>query len=94
MMMHFLGGLTIGLIFILVFYFSGFTKDQISIERSLVVKTFIFVMLVGIGWEIFEYAFDIANPNHGNYIEDTTLDLVFDALGALTAGLIGKYKRF
>ena len=50
-------------------------------------------MIVGVGWEIFEYANHIANPI-GSYQLDTTFDLVSDFVGALVAGRIGSAKHY
>lgn len=51
----------------------------------------LFVLLVMmIGWEIFEYAFGIANTT--NYIADTAQDFLFGALGGLVAFFVHKSR--
>ncbi len=85
--MHFLGGVSVAMIFVYAYY-----STSIGLKKHLIAKTFVFVMLIGIAWEYFEYYFKIANPTKGNYVEDTTLDLIFDALGALLVGVISNLK--
>ena len=92
MVMHFLGGLSVALIFVWGYYFSGVGGGDVSVDKRLIMKTFLFVMIIGVAWEYFEYYFKIANPTKGNYVEDTTLDLIFDALGALLVGIISNKK--
>lgn len=50
----------------------------------------ILLVLMMIGWEIFEYAFGIANTT--NYISDTAQDFLFGGLGGLVAFLISKSR--
>lgn len=40
--------------------------------------------LVMLGWEVFEYVFGVAGT-HPSYLVDTTLDIIFGALGGLIA---------
>lgn len=44
------------------------------------------LLVMMIGWEIFEYSFGIANTT--NYISDTAQDLLFGSLGGLVAFLL------
>jgi len=78
-MMHFLGGLLIGLIALLV---SAHYKIQI---RRMFLATLGVVLIVGIGWEIFEYVsgiFILEDP-----FPDTFYDLVMDTVGGIAAYL-------
>lgn len=76
-MMHFLGGLTIG---VLVVWF--LKLENISVKSFLFV--FVCVMIVGIAFEIFEYVNDLTYSTQ-DYSIDTIIDLVMDALGAVSA---------
>ncbi len=69
--MHYLGGLSIGVLFV------GFLKTH---------RPLAFVLaLVGafVAWELFEFFSGI--PLEANYPADTALDLVMDGLGGVTA---------
>ncbi len=92
--MHFLGGLSIGLLFIWTAFVSGIFGRRVPTRRSLMLSVIIFTMLVGVGWEVFEHVYDIANPAHQSYQSDTVQDLIADLLGAVCAGLIGRSRKF
>jgi len=81
--MHFLGGFSIALLFIWFWYFSGVFGSEVQNTFKFFATTIVFVLLVSIGWEIFEYVFDIANPTGGNYLVDTTQDLIADFFGTI-----------
>ncbi|MDP3763081.1 MAG: hypothetical protein Q8Q92_00225 [bacterium] len=76
-MMHFLGGITIGMLVI------WFLKIE---DRSL--KSFLtavaWVIVVGGAYEVFEYVNDLTFSTQ-EYSIDTAIDLVMDALGAIFA---------
>ena len=76
-LMHFLGGLTIASI--LIALLSKFRPAWFGL------------LLVGvfIGWEVFEYVFGI--PRESNYVFDTALDFLMDALGALAVYVVARY---
>jgi hypothetical protein len=92
-LVHFLGGVALGLFFIWGYYFSSFTAKSLIIDRYYYLKIISLVMIVGLGWEFFEYYFDIAHPTRGRYYEDTSMDLFFDFLGVWIACLFIKYKE-
>jgi hypothetical protein len=93
-MMHFLGGLSMGLLFLWIRYVSGLFVKRTPSKKEVMINVIIFVAIVSIGWEIFEYVFDIANPTGGKYLLDTSHDLISDFVGAITAGLLGRIKKF
>lgn len=72
MIMHFLGGLTIGLALVALmaskcrpfWFLSG-------------------MIAVAIGWEVFEVL--IGSPREANYVLDSSIDLLMDTAGALIA---------
>lgn len=78
MPMHFLGGFWIGLLY---FYLSP--SENISFK--VILKTLLFVILIGIGWEIFEVLVnDVIARNPFNSL-DTFSDICFDLAGGGTA---------
>ncbi len=89
---HFLGGFAMAFlcfwIFTRIYIFKGAPRlgNIIFISVSL-------MLVVGIGWEIFEVINNIAlPPGKETYWQDTTYDLIADTWGALAASLI-IYKR-
>lgn len=80
-MMHFLGGVVIG--GIAIWMLLRFRPD--SSRRVVVVNVLTSILLVGIGWEIFEYIIDPTYAEQANIVFDTGLDLVMDTIGAFVA---------
>jgi len=78
MPMHFLGGLWLGLISIYLFSFKDFSFQSI-------LKISLIVLLIGIGWEIFEVLIDNFITQSSFDFVDTMSDLFFDVLGGLFA---------
>lgn len=76
-LMHFLGGLTLG-----VFMAWLFRIEERSADKLL--KLFTLVMVLGVVWELFEYVSGITFSTQ-NYGMDTVQDIIMDALGALVA---------
>lgn len=79
--MHFLGGLAVGLFAIWVLFHSNIFFKRIPKRAEAGLVALIAVLIVGIGWEIFEYVNDISIATEG-YVPDTFHDLLFDILGA------------
>lgn len=85
---HFLGGLSMGLFWFFVFQKIYRFKAEPKFAGVVLIVVSI-VLVIGIGWEIFEYMFDIATPSRGEtYWQDTSYDLISDVVGALAASLI------
>ena len=86
MLMHLLGGILIGLI-VLKIFFTG-KRAMIAHQHKVftAVVAFVCVMIVGVGWEVFEYGVGLT-PLYKVATQDTLSDLVFDASGALVAVL-------
>ncbi len=84
--MHFLGGLWVGLSALWFYSFSGFFEDVRKDKPFIFLLSFLSVLVVGLGWEVFEFLIEIDFSN--NYISDTSLDLIMDILGGITASLI------
>src|SRR4051812_36277786 len=84
---HFLGGLSLGFFFLWIWYASGIFGVSTPSKREAFATALIFVILVGIGWEVFEYVYGIANPSVGQtYMQDTFCDVCADIVGASVAG--------
>ena len=86
MPMHFLGGLWVGLSAIWYIYFSGYTKMDTKLTRkarifSISLAT---VIVVGVLWEVFEIYSGVLLIEK-NYGLDTSVDLLMDTIGGVTA---------
>ena len=79
MFMHFLGGFWIGLLFFYLFPL----KENISCKLCL--KTLFFVLLIGVGWEVFELLINDVIAQNSFDLLDTVSDLFFDLSGGLCA---------
>jgi hypothetical protein len=79
-LMHFLGGLLIGLIILSLLFVRrlfGFAHTH----HGVVITTTLFgVLLIGLGWELFEVFFDMTAITRIDLF-DTLLDLVMDLIG-------------
>jgi len=84
--MHFLGGLMVGMIALWVYNYFEYFKNK-EINKSLIfLYTFLVVLSVGIGWEVFEFLIEVDFSN--NYISDTSLDLIMDIVGSLFSSVV------
>ncbi len=79
---HFLGGLSATLFFGWFFYYSNYFK--VTNKRATFIIFIIYILLVGILWEIYEYHFGIIHYSP-YFFRDTVLDLLMDLLGGLLA---------
>ena len=83
-LMHFLGGLWVGVMAIWVYYLSGLLGKPLITKKNVLILSFVSVLVVGIGWEVFEI-FIKETINEPGFIIDTLGDLLFDLLGAFVA---------
>lgn len=84
MVMHFLGGFWLGLVFI---WMSFYKKTTLELDFSLILKIIAGVLIVGIGWEVFEFYFiNYVAENSFNTL-DTGSDIFFDLAGGVSATL-------
>ncbi len=79
-MMHFLAGLTIGVVVV------WFLNPQGWSLRSFLL-VLMYVMVVSVAYEIFEYMNGLTLSTQ-EYPIDTTIDLVMDAIGAIFAAIV------
>ncbi len=82
-MMHFLGGLWVGGATLWVYYFSGYFRANQN-KKILLWLSIISVVVIGVGWEVFEFVTAIEIFSDG-YVGDTILDLIMDTTGAVVA---------
>ena len=72
-MLHFLGGLWVALMFQ---WLAARQKATV-----LIIPTLLAVCLVGVAWEIFEIL--IGSPREANFAFDTSLDILMDVIGGI-----------
>ena len=80
-MMHFLGGVTVGLALVSL---ATLTRP-ITTRRQLLWYIFWGIIAVGMAWEIFEHVANIQETFGPTNLPDTGLDLVMDTIGAFVA---------
>ncbi|MDO8565003.1 MAG: hypothetical protein Q7R67_00010 [bacterium] len=93
-MMHFLAGLAGGLTTYWVLLHSGLWRRKSDRILLPVLVVFVCLMIVGITWEVFEYTNGITDFHEEVYTLDVIHDLMMDALGAITAVIIGMKRTF
>ncbi len=78
-LMHFLGGLFLAFFSATIFY--KYLKDKNN--RKIFFSIMFFVILIGLGWELFEYAvqYFIKGSHRLADITDSFFDMIFDILG-------------
>lgn len=91
-LMHFLGGLWISLMALWVLFLSGYiTQFHLSYRSAFFVAIFS-VIVIGIGWELFEIWSGISLEDKTNYLFDTTVDFIMNLFGALSGYLYVVWK--
>ena len=83
---HFLAGFSLGFFSLSFFYESGFFGNKLSLSKAVFIS-FIFVMILGSVWEIFEYINGLTQSTE-KYSLDVIHDLLSDAFGAILALLL------
>lgn len=78
MIMHFLGGFWLGLVYLYFFSPRG------SFSKS-ILQASLFVLLLGLGWEVFEFLVNNYIAQNPFDIIDTTSDIFFDLAGGVLA---------
>lgn len=91
-LLHFLGGLWVGLVALWFFFFSGFVYKDVSLVRKtrIFLITIASVLTVGVLWEVWEVWANLVFIDEQGYFLDTALDLVMDTLGAVIAFIYAK----
>jgi len=80
MVMHFLGGLLISLIVLSLLFVRGLFGFAHTHHGVVIVATLVGVLMVGLGWELFEVFFDLTAITRIDMV-DTISDIIFDLLG-------------
>lgn len=81
-LMHFLGGFWLGLVF-LWFLYNDLHKPQLSKDNF--IKLILGVLFVGFGWEIYEIIVNDLLAKNTFDLFDTSLDMICDLTGGITA---------
>lgn len=89
---HFLGGLWVGLIILWFFFSSGYVYKNLSLVRStkIFLITIASVIIIGVLWEVWEVLAELVFINEAGYLLDTSLDIIMDILGGITAFIYAK----
>lgn len=88
-LMHFLGGLLIGLI-VISFIQRLHLDEEIINKKLLFVSVILAVLVIGLGWELWEIFIGFTNVLKDQV--DTIIDLVMDTLGGFFAILYYYFK--
>lgn len=92
--LHFLGGLMLGLFFLWFFYVSGHVAKPEWPWYVFLVMISGFVLFMGVQWEFFEFLFDTFVAKRASLplaqlgVRDTMSDLFMGWMGALAAGVL------
>lgn len=92
MAMHTVGGAVAGLFFLFIVGSIRGLSSLLYTKRGIYLVALAGALLVGIGWEIFEYIYDIAYAT--NYVRDTASDILMDAVGAIFVSYYVMHRRF
>ena len=93
MLAHSLAGLAGGLVALWFLADSGLWKVFRKPDWVYAILVFISVMIVGVGWEIFEYSNNLTDSYEKLYSVDVASDLILDALGALLVTPISRLLK-
>lgn len=93
-LIHFLGGLWVGLSFLWLFFQSGFVNIIKNNKNNNLAVAFLASLFIGIMWEIFEYHFGTVFTDASNYVVDTITDISFDLVGGFAAYCIFVLKKY
>lgn len=80
-MMHFLGGFLVA--GIALWFLARFSHESVRVARRALIVAVVTAVIVGTGWEFFEYFSGALLQQNGSIVGDTALDLVMDTVGAL-----------
>ncbi len=86
--MHFLGGFTIGILAVFIFFTSLYIPSTSKLKDNRVILfmfTIGFTLIVGLAWEVWELFFRLTDVFTDQL--DTVVDLVMDFCGSVTAFL-------
>lgn len=82
---HFLGGVFVGLLALWLRYFSGYLgAHAVPALSQVLLFVGVSVLVIGVGWEVFEWVTGETFRAEG-YWQDTIVDVVLDLLGGFVA---------
>ena len=84
MVIHFLGGLWIGVSFLWFYFFSGLFRKSLLKKKSIFWISLSVVFLAAVSWEIFEFIIRGTLKEQG-FISDSLSDILLGVLGGLVA---------
>lgn len=89
-LMHFLGGLWVGLFLLWFLYHSGYLPCTL-LPKNTLAGTLLFGFMLGLLWEVFEVVVQTKTGVHfeGNWALDTVVDLTMDICGITLGALLG-----
>lgn len=82
---HFLAGATASLLFLWLYFFSGFFNPQKRNLKQFLIIAVTGMMSIAVFWEIFELFLGEVVLQKAEYPYDTMMDLIMDFLGAVSA---------
>lgn len=92
MLLHFLGGMFIGLLVLWLRFFSGYISTPAFLSaRHAFLFTLFWLVVIGIGWEAFERALGHTWSLEGYWL-DTSIDVALDIIGGVVGFLFFKDK--
>lgn len=91
MPMHFLGGVFVSWLVLYIIY--KFSKKTVLNNLDTYKKIFLLTLIVGLGWEWFEWATDIFTGANDMHLLDSYSDLFFDMAGSLVVIFILNNKK-
>ncbi len=89
MLMHFTGGVWLGLVLI---WFLNKRGSSLYLDFALIGKVIAWVLLIGLLWEVFEFYFINYVAGNGFDKLDTLSDLLFDLSGGFLVALYFSHK--
>jgi len=92
-MMHFLGGASVVLGILWLYFFSGFFNPQKRQIWQFLSVSFLGLVFVSVSWEVYELMAGVTFVSGQEYPFDTSLDFSMDLLGGATACLYAYMKE-
>ncbi len=91
--MHFLGGFWAATFFLWIYFYSDFFAPQKRSFSHFLTIAILGLAFVAVSWEVYELILGEARFNAAGYALDTTMDIIMDTLGGLTACLYGYFRE-
>jgi hypothetical protein len=93
-LMHFLGGLWVGISAYFFIYKRGFPGSHYLQSVNKIIVVLAVTLIVGLIWEVFEYANGLTFVlGDESYYLDTCYDIIMDLLGGMTALYLYGHKN-